>query len=54
MKVTIDLAIMNIDSIKLQATTLAQLTEATNELTRITSVAKLVFLCSIRLHSFVK
>jgi hypothetical protein len=38
MKVTTDLGITNIDSIKLQATTLAQLTEATNELTRTTSV----------------
>jgi hypothetical protein len=47
MKITINLAIMNIDSIKLQAATLAQLTEATNELTRTASVVILDFLFSI-------
>ncbi len=44
MKATTNLPITNIDSIKLQANTLAQLTEATNELTRSASVIKLLFL----------
>ena len=44
MKVTTDLAVTNIDSIKLQVNTLAQLTEATNELTRAASVIMHVFL----------
>jgi hypothetical protein len=43
MKITTNLVIMNIDSIKLQANTLAQLTETTNELTRTASVMKLNF-----------
>ncbi len=47
MKATTDLAVINnIDIIKLQANTLAQLTEATNELTRPASVIKFVLFFS--------
>ena len=48
MKATNDLAITtNIDSIKLQATSLAQLTQATNELSRKACVITLTF---VKLH----
>ena len=44
MRATTDLGITTIDSIKLQANSLAELTESTNELTRTSSVIIHIFL----------
>lgn len=40
MKCTVNLAILSVDSIKLLATSLAQITQVTNELTRASSVSR--------------
>jgi hypothetical protein len=52
MEVTTNLAIMNIDSIKLLATSLSQLTNSTNELTRKACVIMSVFSSSIKSYVF--
>jgi hypothetical protein len=41
---TTNLAITTVNSIKLQASTLAELTQTTNQLTRTTLVKKLIFI----------